>query len=39
VLKFILLYGSFYIGNGLMSIVYIQRFRGHDWKGNKDPKR
>lgn len=30
--KFILLYGSFYIGNGLMSIVYIWRFRGEAWK-------
>ena len=35
VLKFVLLYASFYIGNGLMSIVYIQRFRGHDWKIKK----
>lgn len=31
-LKFILIYGSFYIGNALMSIVYINRFRGEDWK-------
>ena len=31
-IKFILLYGSFYIGNGLMSIVYIWRFRGEAWK-------
>ena len=35
VLKFVLIYGSFYIGNGLMSIVYIQRFRGHGWKSKK----
>jgi len=32
VLKFALIYGSFYIGNALMSIVYIRRFRGQDWK-------
>jgi Na+-driven multidrug efflux pump len=32
VVKFVLLYGAFYIGNGLMSIVYIYRFRGQKWK-------
>ena len=31
-LKFILIYGSFYIGNGLMSIVYINRFRSDEWQ-------
>jgi putative MATE family efflux protein len=31
-LKLVLIYGSFYIGNALMSIVYINRFRGEDWK-------
>jgi MATE family multidrug resistance protein len=31
-LKFILIYGSFYIGNALMSLVYISRFRGNQWK-------
>ncbi len=31
-LKFILLYGSFYFGNALMSIVYIGRLRGELWK-------
>ena len=31
-LKFILIYGSFYIGNALMSVVYIGRFRGQQWK-------
>lgn len=30
--RFILIYGAFYIGNGLMSIVYIYRFRGQRWK-------
>ncbi len=30
--KFMLVYGSFYIGNALMSLLYIQRFRGQDWK-------
>jgi len=31
-LKILLIYGSFYIGNALMSIVYIRRFRGEAWK-------
>ncbi|MFI5332980.1 MAG: MATE family efflux transporter [Candidatus Babeliales bacterium] len=31
-LKLVLIYGSFYIGNALMSIVYINRFRSEDWK-------
>lgn len=31
-LKFLLIYGSFYIGNALMSIVYIKRLRGQAWK-------
>lgn len=31
-MKFILVYGSFYIGNGLMSLIYIRRFRGEEWK-------
>lgn len=31
-LKFILVYGSFYFGNALMSIAYINRLRGEDWK-------
>jgi len=31
-LKFILIYGSFYLGNGFMNIIYIKRFRGQDWK-------
>jgi putative MATE family efflux protein len=30
--KFLLIYSSFYIGNGLMSIIYIWRFRGERWK-------
>lgn len=30
--KFLLIYGAFYVGNGLMSIVYIRRFRGQRWK-------
>jgi len=33
-MKFMLVYGSFYIGNALMSLLYIQRFRGQDWKMN-----
>lgn len=35
VLKFLLIYGSFYVGNGLMSIVYINRLRGSAWKSHK----
>lgn len=31
-IKFVFIYGSFYIGNGLMSMVYINRFRGDLWK-------
>lgn len=31
-LKFLLIYSSFYIGNALMSIVYIKRFRSEAWK-------
>lgn len=30
--KFVLIYGSFYVGSALMSIAYINRFRGEDWK-------
>lgn len=32
ILRFVLVYGSFYSGNALMSIVYINRFRSEDWK-------
>lgn len=31
-MKFIMLYGSFYVGNALMSIVYVGRLRGELWK-------
>lgn len=31
-LKLVLIYGSFYVGNAFISIVYINRFRGQDWK-------
>jgi MATE family multidrug resistance protein len=31
-LKFFLVYASFYIGSGLMGIVYIWRLRGEQWK-------
>ncbi len=31
-LKFILVYGSFYVGNMLMAVVYINRLRGDTWK-------
>lgn len=30
--SFFLMYGSFYVGNGLMSLVYMWRFRGNKWK-------
>jgi Na+-driven multidrug efflux pump len=33
-LKIVLLYGVFYVGSALMSIVYIQRFRSEYWKTN-----
>lgn len=31
-LKFLLVYSTFYIGSGLMSILYIYRFRGDRWQ-------
>lgn len=31
-LRFILIYGSFYIGNALMSLIYIKWLRGTSWK-------
>ena len=31
-LKFILIYGTFYICNGIMSAIYIRRFRSGKWK-------
>jgi len=31
-LKFLLIYGSFYLGNALMSLVYIGKFRRDKWK-------
>jgi putative MATE family efflux protein len=30
-IKFLLLYGSFYVGNALMSLIYIYRFCGNAW--------
>ncbi len=32
VTRFVLVYGSFYAGNALMSIIYIHRFRSGKWK-------
>lgn len=32
VLKFIIIYSSLYLCNAVMSVVYIKRFRGQDWK-------
>ncbi|MDR3550601.1 MAG: MATE family efflux transporter [Candidatus Babeliales bacterium] len=34
VLKFVIIYGSFYVCNGIMSIIYINRFRSNEWKKN-----
>lgn len=34
VMKFVIIYGSFYACNGIMSIVYINRFRSDEWKKN-----
>lgn len=34
-IKFLLIYGSFYVGNGLMSIVYVNRLRGPKWKSHE----
>jgi len=31
-LRIVLIYGSFYIGNALMSVIYINRFRSQAWK-------
>lgn len=30
--KFFCIYGSFYLGNAVMSLIYIWRLRGEDWK-------
>lgn len=30
-LSFLLMYGAFYLGNGLISLVYMWRFRGQRW--------
>ncbi|HEV2600675.1 MAG TPA: MATE family efflux transporter [Candidatus Babeliales bacterium] len=30
--KIILIFGSYYTGNALMSFIYVNRFRGNDWK-------
>ena len=31
-LRIVLVYASFYIGNALMSVLYVQRFQGQEWK-------
>ncbi len=31
-IKFILIYSSFYVGNGIMGIIYLLRFRSESWK-------
>lgn len=31
-IRIVLIYGSFYIGNALMGVIYINRFRGQAWK-------
>lgn len=30
-LKFILIYGSFYIGNAIMTVIYVKKFRTNQW--------
>jgi multidrug resistance protein, MATE family len=35
-MKFILIYAMFYVGNALMSIVYIKRFRSGEWARQAD---
>lgn len=32
--QFVFVYGSFYVGNALMSLAYIHRFRTNEWKKN-----
>lgn len=32
VIKFLLIYSSFYFGNAIMSAIYINRFRSEEWK-------
>jgi MATE family multidrug resistance protein len=32
IVKFILIYGMFYISNGVMSMIYVNRFRSNRWK-------
>jgi len=39
ILKFVLIYGLFYVGTAFMSIVYINRFRGKGWKSQSVFKR
>ena len=34
-LQFLMIYGSFYVGNALMSVVYIMRFRSERWKSEQ----
>jgi len=31
-IKFMLIYGSYYVGNLLMSVIYIRRLSSEDWK-------
>ncbi len=34
-LKFVFIYGAFYIGNAIMSIVYIKKFRSGTWRSQQ----
>jgi hypothetical protein len=34
VVKFALIYGMFYLSNGIMSMLYINRFRSDRWKSS-----
>lgn len=34
-LKFVLIYGMFYVCNGIMSLIYINKFRSENWKNEQ----
>ena len=38
-IKFIAIYGSFYLGSGIMSIAYMYRFRSENWNKVMDKQR
>ncbi len=38
IIRFLFIYGSFYIATGIMSVIYVQRFRSGAWKQHVIPK-